>query len=75
MNADFSQDPSISIDAIYNRSDQVNFHKSGIPSIFLFSGLHKDYHKSSDDISKINLELLKNRAEFAKALIVHLASE
>jgi hypothetical protein len=38
----------------YYRSDHYNFARKGIPSIFFFSGVHDDYHKTTDDVSKIN---------------------
>jgi hypothetical protein len=40
----------------YYRSDHYNFAKNGIPSIFFFSGVHDDYHKTTDDVSKINFD-------------------
>ncbi|MDX2250399.1 MAG: M28 family peptidase [Bacteroidia bacterium] len=40
----------------YYRSDHYNFAKNGIPVIFYFSGTHKDYHKPTDDLEKINFE-------------------
>lgn len=40
----------------YYRSDHYNFSKHGIPSIFYFSGVHEDYHKSTDTVDKINFE-------------------
>ncbi len=43
---------------LYERSDHFNFAKHGIPVAFFFSGLHADYHKSTDDIEKINFEIL-----------------
>jgi Zn-dependent M28 family amino/carboxypeptidase len=33
------------------RSDQYNFFKKGITAVDITSGLHKDYHKVSDDLS------------------------
>jgi len=35
-------------------SDHWNFYQKNIPSIFFFSGLHKDYHQTSDNPDKIN---------------------
>ncbi len=43
---------------LYERSDHYNFAKHGVPVAFFFSGLHPDYHKSTDDIEKINLDVL-----------------
>ncbi|PHR49884.1 MAG: arginyl aminopeptidase [Fluviicola sp.] len=40
----------------YYRSDHYNFAKHGVPSIFYFSGVHEDYHKSTDTVDKINFE-------------------
>lgn len=40
----------------YYRSDHYNFAKKGIPSIFFFSGVHKDYHRSTDTVEKILID-------------------
>lgn len=37
----------------YYRSDHYNFAKHDIPVIFFFSGVHEDYHKSTDTVEKI----------------------
>ncbi|MBK9108528.1 MAG: M28 family peptidase [Saprospiraceae bacterium] len=37
----------------YYRSDHYNFAEKGVPAIFFFSGVHKDYHRITDDIEKI----------------------
>jgi hypothetical protein len=46
---------------LYYRSDHWNFAKKNIPVIFYFDGIHEDYHKPSDEISKIEFDLLKQR--------------
>lgn len=38
---------------IYFRSDHYSYAKKGIPIVFLTTGLHEDYHKVSDEPSKI----------------------
>ena len=35
-------------------SDHTSFYRKDIPVLFFFTGLHKDYHKPSDDFDKIN---------------------
>ena len=35
-------------------SDHTSFYRKDIPVLFYFTGLHTDYHKSSDDANKIN---------------------
>lgn len=48
----------------YYRSDHYNFAKNNIPVIFYFSGIHRDYHKPTDDIEKINFDKLHNTAKY-----------
>lgn len=50
-------------DRLYYRSDHWNFAKNNIPIIFYFDGIHEDYHKPSDEISKIEFDLLAKRAQ------------
>ena len=45
----------------YYRSDHYNFAKSGVPIIFYFNGVHKDYHKPTDTVEKINFDLMEKR--------------
>ncbi len=35
-------------------SDHTSFYYAGVPVLFVFTGLHTDYHKPSDDADKIN---------------------
>ena len=49
---------------IFYRSDHYNFAKKGIPIIFYFDGIHKDYHKPSDTVDKINFDLMEKRVQF-----------
>jgi hypothetical protein len=48
---------------IYYRSDHFNFARKGVPIIFYFDGIHKDYHKPTDTPDKINYDLLVKRAQ------------
>lgn len=47
---------------LYKRSDHWNFAKKNIPIIFYFDGIHEDYHKPSDEVSKIEFDLMTTRA-------------
>jgi hypothetical protein len=40
--------------SIFLRSDQVNFYKRDIPCLFFTSGLHSDYHATSDAPKRID---------------------
>ena len=49
---------------IYYRSDHYNFARKGIPVLFFYDGMLKsDYHKTTDDIDKINWPLFEKRAQ------------
>lgn len=50
-------------DRLYYRSDHWNFAKNNIPIIFYFDGIHEDYHKPSDEVDKIEFDLLSQRAQ------------
>lgn len=50
-------------DRLYYRSDHWNFAKKNIPIIFYFDGIHEDYHKPSDEVDKIEFDLLAKRAQ------------
>ena len=48
---------------LYYRSDHWNFAKNNIPIIFYFDGIHEDYHLPSDEIEKIEFDLLTRRTQ------------
>jgi Zn-dependent M28 family amino/carboxypeptidase len=50
-------------DRLYYRSDHWNFAKKNIPIIFYFDGIHEDYHQPSDQVEKIEFDLLTKRAQ------------
>lgn len=58
----------------YYRSDHYNFAKNGIPSVFLFNGVHDDYHKATDEVAKIEFDALAKRTQLAFAIAWELAN-
>jgi hypothetical protein len=58
----------------YYRSDHYNFAKHNIPSVFLFNGIHADYHKASDEPDKIEYDALQKRAQLAFSITWELAN-
>jgi len=58
----------------YERSDHYNFASKGIPAVFLFNGVHEDYHKKTDEVSKIEFDALKKRTELAFVIAWELAN-
>ena len=58
----------------YYRSDHYNFAKNRIPSVFLFNGVHADYHQPTDDVDKIEFDALAKRTQLAFAIAWELAN-
>ena len=50
----------------YYRSDHYNYAKHGVPIIFYFTGVHRDYHRTTDDVDKIDF----NRMERISRMIL-----
>lgn len=58
----------------YYRSDHYNFAKNGIPSVFLFTGVHADYHQPTDEVDKIEFDALAKRTQLAFTIAWELAN-
>ena len=58
----------------YFRSDHYNFAKKGIPAIFFFSGVHKDYHRTTDTVDKIMFPKMEKIGRHVFHLIWDLAN-
>lgn len=58
----------------YYRSDHYNFAKNRIPSVFLFTGVHADYHKATDEVDKIEFDALAKRTQLAFTIAWDLAN-
>ena len=63
LNLDYKYNDPKDPNRFYYRSDHYNFAKHNIPIIFYFNGVHADYHQPSDEVSKINFDLLVKRAQ------------
>jgi Zn-dependent M28 family amino/carboxypeptidase len=48
---------------MYERSDHYPYAKRGIPIIFFTTGPHDDYHKVSDEASKIEYDKMARIAQ------------
>ena len=54
------------------RSDHANFHREGVPVLFFFTGLHPDYHRTSDEPDLINRDGMITIGEMVLGVIVAL---
>jgi|AntRauTorcE11897_2_1112592.scaffolds.fasta_scaffold03905_2 Zn-dependent M28 family amino/carboxypeptidase len=58
----------------YRRSDHWNFGRFGIPFVFFFNGVHEDYHRPSDEVDKINFNLMAKTVRSMYATTVMVAN-
>ncbi|WP_312174350.1 M28 family metallopeptidase [Chryseobacterium sp.] len=59
---------------LYYRSDHYNFAKNNVPVAFFFDGIHEDYHKPTDDVEKIDYDLLAKRTQLVFATAWEIAN-
>jgi hypothetical protein len=58
----------------YGPSDQSSFYAAGRPVLHIFTDLHEDYHRTTDDWNKINADGLAKVADFTAELVRALAA-
>ncbi len=59
--------------ATFGSSDHASFMTKKIPALFLFTGLHSDYHRPTDDVEKINFEGIATVVDASEEIIRSLA--
>ena len=62
LKLDYRYDDPKDPNSFYTRSDHYNFAKHDIPVAFFFNGVHADYHKETDEVSRIDFPLMETRA-------------
>jgi len=55
-------------------SDHDSFYRKQVPVLFLYTGIHPEYHKPTDVPEKINIPGLKKVVDFAEILVTDLAT-
>src|SRR5919112_4169999 len=58
----------------YGPSDHSSFYATKRPVLHLFTDLHEDYHRTTDDWQKVNYDGLKRVADFSLGLVTALAN-
>ncbi len=61
--------------ALGGSSDHQTFIKRKIPALHLFSGLHADYHKPTDDVERFDAEATGKVARLGVDLVTRMAEE
>ena len=60
--------------SLFSRSDHYNFYRKDVPSLFFFTGIHKDYHTPRDEVDLVNYEGLKLISDLAERVINNAAN-
>lgn len=55
-------------------SDHASFSGKRIPVLFLFSGLHEDYHRPTDTADKINYEGILETVKLTEQLVIDIVA-
>ncbi len=58
--------------SIASRSDQANFYRQEIPVLFFFTNVHRDYHRATDHIDKIDRDGMLKIASIVGEVMVRL---
>jgi hypothetical protein len=58
----------------YLPTDVTEFYPEGVPVLSLFTGVHEDYNKPSDDAEKINYDDMVRIGDFALSLVEDLVA-
>ena len=74
LNLDYKFNDRKDPNRFYYRSDHYNFAKNGIPVVFLFNGVHADYHQKTDEVDKIEFDALEKRAQLGFVIAWELAN-
>ena len=74
INLDYKFNDRNDPNRFYYRSDHYNFAKFGIPVVFLFNGVHADYHQKGDEVDKIEFDALAKRAQLAFVITWEIAN-
>ncbi|MFM7019138.1 M28 family peptidase [Flavobacterium sp.] len=74
LNLDYKFNDRKDPNRFYYRSDHYNFAKHGIPVVFLFNGVHEDYHQATDEVSKIEFDALSKRAQLGFSIAWEIAN-
>ena len=74
LNLDYKFNDRKDPNRFYYRSDHYNFAKNGIPVVFLFNGVHADYHQKTDEVDKIEFDALAKRAQLGFVIAWELAN-
>ncbi|HEV3138688.1 MAG TPA: M28 family peptidase [Pirellulales bacterium] len=57
----------------FGPSDHSSFYGAKVPVLFFFTGSHKDYHRPSDDVDKLNIAGMRRVGQMVADIAIALA--
>ena len=58
-----------------NNSDHWTFFEAGVPSLYVHTGIHDDYHRPSDDVEKLNVDGIRQVSAYLLEQLSKMADE
>ncbi|MDQ3349018.1 MAG: M28 family peptidase [Acidobacteriota bacterium] len=74
LTLDYALNDPADPESIYTRSDHYSYASKGVPIIFYTTGLHRDYHYVTDEVSKIDFAKLARITQLIYATGTRLAN-
>ncbi len=74
MTMDYEFNDPADPESLYTRSDHYSYAQKGIPIIFYTTGLHRDYHAVTDEVSKINFPKIARIAQLVYTTAVRVGN-
>jgi len=74
MTLDYEFNDPTDPESLYMRSDHYSYAAKGIPIIFYTTGLHKDYHYVTDEVSKIDFPKMSHITQLVYATGMKVAN-
>lgn len=74
MKLDYEMNDAADPESIYTRSDHYSYALKGIPIVFYTTGLHKDYHRVTDSVEKIEFPKMARITQLVYSTGLRLAN-
>jgi hypothetical protein len=74
LTLDYAMNDIADTESLYTRSDHYSYASKGIPIIFFTTGLHRDYHYVTDEVSKIDFPKMQRITQLIYATANRVAN-
>jgi hypothetical protein len=74
LTLDYALNDIADTESLYTRSDHYSYAAKGIPIIFFTTGLHRDYHYVTDEVSKIDFPKMQRVTQLVYTTAGRLAN-